>query len=255
MLKQSKPSKDDIKIALHNTKKGKKDLNYIYLDKSDEEHSSTQSDKHIAIDKKTDPTGLIPFIDIPKIKSIRIFISGSTGSGKTYLCEQILKTSFNKAPNIYLFSSVNDDYKDFDNLLHVDIEDFNKGNPDVDIYTVLEPGSVCIFDDILSFSDKTLKLYMKLRSQCLATGRHKQLSTICIEQQPRNFIKSRDVLLNSEAYCFFPRASYLPYYKTCIDHIGLSKVDIEKYGKDTRWVFINKTFPSYIVRQYNVDMI
>ena len=124
MLKQSKPSKDDIKIALHNTKKNKKESNYIYLDKSDDIEAS-QNEKHIALDKKTDQTGLIPFIDIPKIKSIRIFISGSTGSGKTYLCEQILKTSFNKAPNIYLFSSVNDDYKDFDNLLHVDIEDFN----------------------------------------------------------------------------------------------------------------------------------
>ena len=70
-----------------------------------------------------------------------------------------------------------------------------------------------------------LKLYLKLRSQCLATGRHKQLSTICIEQQPRNFIKSRDVLLNSEAYCFFPRASYLPYFGQ-----GMSR-----QGWATRW--------------------
>ena len=252
MLKRSSSKKTDIKIAVYNTNKPKKESNYIYLDKDDDIEAS-QSERHISIDKKTD--SLIPYFDIAKIKSIRIFISGSTGSGKTYLCEQILKSSFNKAPNIYLFSSVNDDYKKFDNLLHVDIEDFNKGNPDVDIYSVLEPGSVCIFDDILSFSDKTLKLYLKLRSQCLATGRHKQISTICIEQQPRNFIKSRDVLLNSEAYCFFPRASYLPYYKTCIDHIGMSKIDIEKFGKDSRWVFINKTYPSYIIRQYNVDMI
>ena len=254
MLKRSTSKKTDIKIAVYNTNKPKKESNYIYLDKDDDIEAS-QSERHISIDKKTDPTGIIPFIDIPKIKSIRIFISGSTGSGKTYLCEQILKSSFNKAPNIYLFSSVNDDYKKFDNLLHVDIEQFNKSNADVDIYDALEPGSVCIFDDILSFGDKTLKLYLKLRSQCLATGRHKQISTICIEQQPRNFIKSRDVLLNSEAYCFFPRASYLPYYKTCIDHIGMSKIDIEKFGKDSRWVFINKTYPSYVVRQYNIDLI
>ena len=252
MLKQSKPSKDDIKIALHNTKKNKKDLNYIYLDKSDDIEAS-QNEKHIALDKKTE--SLIPYFDIPKIKSIRIFISGSTGSGKTYLCEQILKTSFNKAPNIYLFSSVNDDYKDFKNLLHVDIDNFNKSNPDVDIYSVLEPGSVCIFDDILSFSDKILKLYMKLRSQCLATGRHNQLSTISIEQQPRAFLKSRDVLLNSEMYIFFPKSSYLPYFKTAHEHIGMSKSSIEKYGKDSRFVAVNKTYPSYIVRQYNVDML
>ena len=195
MLKRSSSKKTDIKIAVYNTNKPKKESNYIYLDKDDDIEAS-QSERHISIDKKTD--SLIPYFDIAKIKSIRIFISGSTGSGKTYLCESILKSSFNKAPNIYLFSSVNDDYKDFKNLLHVDIDNFNKSNPDIDIYDALEPGSVAIFDDILSFSDKTLKLYMKLRSQCLATGRHKQISTISIEQQPRAFLKSRDVLLNSE---------------------------------------------------------
>ena len=254
MLKRSTSKKTDIKIAVYNTNKPKKESNYIYLDKDDDIEAS-QSERHISVDKKTDPTGIIPFIDIPKIKSIRIFISGSTGSGKTYLCESILKSSFNKAPNIYLFSSVNDDYKDFKNLLHVDIDNFNKSNPDIDIYDALEPGSVAIFDDILSFSDKTLKLYMKLRSQCLATGRHKQISTISIEQQPRAFLKSRDVLLNSEMYIFFPKSSYLPYFKTAHEHIGMSKNDIEKYGKDSRFVAINKTYPSYIIRQYNVDMI
>ena len=57
------------------------------------------------------------------------------------ICEQILKTSFNKAPNIYLFSSVQDDYNIFDNLLHVDIDNFNKSNPNIDIYDALESGS------------------------------------------------------------------------------------------------------------------
>ncbi len=252
MLKRSTSEKTDIRIAVYN-KKGN-NSKFIYLNKDDDIEAS-QNERHISIDKKTDPTGIIPFFDIPKIKSIRIFISGSTGSGKTYLCEQILKSSFNKAPNIYLFSSVNDDYKDFKNLLHVDIPNFNNANPDIDIYDVLEPGSVCIFDDILSLSDKILKLYMKLRSQCLATGRHKMISTICIEQQPRAFLKSRDVLLNSEMYVFFPKSSYLPYFKTAHEHIGMSKSDIEEYGKNSRFVAINKTYPSYIIRQFNVDMI
>ena len=253
MLKRSTSEKTDIKIAVINSKKGsKKDSKFIYLNKDDDDNTANQNERHIVISKDD---SLIPFFDIPKINSIRIFISGSTGSGKTYLCEQILKSSFNKAPNIYLFSSVNDDYKEFKNLLHVNIDEFNKSNPDVDIYDALEPGSVAIFDDILSFSDKILKLYLKLRSQCLATGRHKKISTISIEQQPRAFLKSRDVLLNSEMYIFFPRSSYLPYFKTATEHIGMSKSDIEKYGKDSRWACINKTYPSCIIRQYNVDLI
>ena len=71
MLKRSSSKKTDIKIAVYNTNKPKKESNYIYLDKDDDIEAS-QSERHIAIDKKTD--SLIPYFDIAKIKSIRIFI-------------------------------------------------------------------------------------------------------------------------------------------------------------------------------------
>lgn len=207
-----------------------------------------------------DLKSLIPYFDFKHMKagkkSIRMFISGSTGSGKTYLCEQILKNSFKKAPVIYLFSSIwDEDYKDIKNLIHLDIDEFYESNPDIeDIYTKLHPNSVCIFDDILSLDDKKLKKYIKLRDQCLSVGRHKDISTICIEQQPRNYTKSRIVLLNSEMYIFFPKSSYMPFKKTCEEYIGLSKSKIEDLGKH-RYIAIYKNYPSYYITDFETCML
>lgn len=238
---ESKQSKTNKAIALGENGKG------FFL--SDNEDGET----HVHSDK----IKLIPFFDLKKIKSVRIFVSGSTGSGKTYLCEQILRTSFKKAPQIYLFSSIWDkDYSSFKNMIHIDIDEFYKQHPEVsDIYDRLMPKSVVIFDDILSYDDKKVKAYIKLRSQCLSTGRHKDISCICIEQQPRNYTKSRDVLLNSEMYIFFPKSSYMPFKKTCEEYLGLTKDKIAEIGQKSRYVCINKVYPSYAVREYDINIL
>lgn len=224
-----------------------KNKKYIYLSNSD----SPEKKEYMTTD------AIIPYFDLSKKKkSIRIFISGSTGSGKTYLCERILETTFRKSPQIYLFSAIFDeDYSKIKNLLRVDIADLLLQNKDMDIYELLMPDSVCIFDDILSFPDKIAKLYLKLRSQCLSIGRHKNISTICIEQQPRNYTKSRDVLLNSEVYIFFPKSSYMPFEKTCKEYLGLKSKQIEELGKDSRYISINKVYPSYAVREKQIDIL
>lgn len=238
---EKRENKNNVPIAYSlKTKK------YVYLNDKDEEGNKGQ---------KTEDK-LIPFFDLKKKKSIRIFISGSTGSGKTYLCERILETTFKKSPQIYLFSAIEDeDYTKIKNLLRVDIEDILSQNRDLNIYELLMPDSVCIFDDILSFPDKTAKLYLKLRTQCLSIGRHKNISTICIEQQPRNYTKSRDVLLNSEVYIFFPKSSYMPFEKTCKEYLGLTKDKIEELGSNSRYVSINKVYPSYAVRESNINIL
>ena len=85
---------------------------YYYLSNKEDE-----GEKEITIEKDE---YLIPFFEIKKNKSIRIFISGSTGSGKTYLCEKILKTTFKNVKQIYLFSYIyDDDYSKIKNLLQI----------------------------------------------------------------------------------------------------------------------------------------
>lgn len=217
----------------------------IYLDLDDEGNSSIELPKN---------ENVLPFFDATK--SIRVFISASTGSGKTYLCEQILATSFKKVENIYLFSSVNDkDYSQFnDKLRQIDIDEFNATFDSTDIYDFIENNSVCIFDDILSFRNN--KPYIDLRSRLLATGRHKNISVFCIEQQAMNTNKTRDVLLNCEVYIFFPNSSFRSFKKTSIEYLGLTNQKIDELAsKKSRWVCINKVYPMYAVLEHGLYIL
>ena len=236
-------SKNTVAIALLMNKKPKK----IYLenDENDDENDET---KEIIFSKSEN---LLPYFD-PN-KSYRIFISGSTGSGKTVLCEKILATSFKHVEHIYLFSSIADaDYSKFgEKIVHIDIEDFEDNFPDIDIYEFIEDNSVVIFDDILSYRKN--KPYIDLRSRFISTGRHRGISTICIEQQCMNMTKTRDVLLNCEIYIFFPNSSYRSYVKCATEYLGLPKNKIEMLGsKKSRWIAFNKVFPMYAVLEHSI---
>jgi len=221
------------------------DKKFIYLDQENED-----GEKELKFKDK-----ILPYFDVSK-KSIRIFVSGSTGSGKTYLTEQIIETSFKNTKQIYLFSSVyDDDYSKFNKkLLHIDLEQFYEQNPEDDIYSLLMPNSLCIFDDILSASNN--KPYVKLRSQVLATGRHKNISSIVIEQQAMNRNLTREVLLNSEIYIFFPNSSFRSFKKTAEEYLGLTKTAIEELkNKKSRWLAIDKRYPMYAVSEKSAEIL
>ena len=164
-----------------------------------------------------------------------------------------------KPKKVYVFSSIDDG--DYDNLkcdvMKVDLNSLilQTGCNVHDIYEQMEDKCLAVFDDILSFDNKILKLYIKLRQQCLAVGRHKGLSTICIEQQARNREKTRDVLLNSEIFIFFPKASFVSFQKTASEYLGLNKEQINKLKENSRYVSIDKRFPSYAVREHNIDLL
>ena len=124
-------------------------------------------------------------------------------------------------------------------------------NQNTDIYDVLMPDSLCIFDDILAYRKN--KPYIDLRSRFLSTGRHRGISTICIEQQCMNMTKTRDVLLNCEIYIFFPNSSYRSYVKCATEYLGLAKNKIEMLGSQkSRWIEFNKVFPMYAVLEHSI---
>lgn len=243
----TRKSKDSKPIAITADKK------FIYLNNDDDNSDSDDSsdEKEIKLKKK-----ILPFFDVSK-KGVRIFLSGSTGSGKSYLCEKVIETSFKNTKQIYLFSSVYDgDYDKFaKKLLHIDLEQFYGENTDCkDIYSMLMPNSLCIFDDILSYSDN--KPYLKLRSQVLATGRHKNISCIVIEQQAMNRNLTREVLLNCEIYIFFPNSSFRSFKKCSEEYLGLTNKQIEELkSKKSRWLAINKVYPMYVVSEKSVEII
>jgi len=213
--------------------------------------------------KKMNGNNILPFFEIKKNKNkvFHSFFSGSTGSGKSYLARKLIEQI--KPALVFVFSSVDDG--DFDNIPNVKsvkvdlIKIMDENKLDINgIYDLIPNGSICIFDDILSFGLKLSKPYIELRLMLLQKGRHKQVSCFVIEQMALggNSKGSREVLLNCQYFFCFPRSNFNSFEKLSKIYLGLTKQQIAYLRKlDSRYVMINKAYPSYYISSKEVGIL
>tara|TARA_R110000868_G_scaffold80217_3_gene228140 strand:+ start:5016 stop:5759 length:744 start_codon:yes stop_codon:yes gene_type:complete len=202
---------------------------------------------------------IFPFFDMKKLKCVRVLISGSSGSGKTYMTEKFLDQL--KPEKVYLFSSINDDdYKDY-NVIRIDLNEILNSEKKLnihDIYEMIQPNSVCIFDDVVSYGVKLSKPYLELRLVVLQKGRHKQQSVFVVEQLATagNLKGSQSVLLNCNYYVMFPKNNVRAFTLLSKNYLGIENSKIE-YLKNlkSRYLFISKNYPSYYVSAVEVGML
>jgi hypothetical protein len=229
---------------------------------------ATGKNQNVYLNTKEDENGeelikcseVMPYFDMkPHHKGgIRMLLSGGTGSGKSYMCKQIIKQI--KCKRVYLFSSLNDgDYDDVKHLEQIDLINILSSNPNYtvhDIFNMMETNCCCIFDDVMSFGNKLSKIYLELRAICMQKGRHKGMSIFVCEQQAQMANKSRDVLLNCQYFCCFPRNNFKAFNSLASNYLGLTKDKIEYLRKlKSRYVMFNKNYPAYYVSSVEVGML
>ena len=219
----------------------------IYLSESEEFENTIKT------------TNAMPTFDMEKLKCLRMLISGSSGSGKTYMAEEVLHQLNPKI--VYLFSSIeDDDYKDF-NVRRIDLNYILNTNKDLnvhDIYEMIEPKTVAIFDDIVSFGTKLSKPYLELRLLMLQKGRHKQQSVLVVEQQANagNQKGSREVLLNCNYFIMFPKNNFRSFTSISKQYLGIPNKKIEYLQTlKTRYIMISKNYPAYYVSSPEIGML
>lgn len=244
MSLESKESKNNYLIATGKNKS-------IYL--------NTKDDNENPGEEIINGNEIMPYFDMKHNRGgIRMLLSGATNSGKSYMCKYIIKQM--KPKRVYLFSSLWDgDYKDVKNLEQIDLIQLLNDNPKFgihDIFEMMEDNCICIFDDIMSFGNKLSKMYLELRAIVMQKGRHKGISCFVCEQQAQVGMKSRDVLLNCQYYCCFPRNNYRAFNNLAINYLGLTKDKIEYLRKlKSRYVLFNKNYPSYYVSSVECGML
>jgi hypothetical protein len=202
---------------------------------------------------------IMPFFDMSKNDGIRCLLSGSTGSGKSYMCRKAIEQINPK--KVYIFSSVDDG--DYDNLpcevMKVDLNQIiSRTGMDIhQIYECMEDKCVAVFDDIMSFGNKMSKPYLELRLIMLQKSRHKKQSVFVCEQtaQAGNAKGSREVLLNCQYFYCFPRNNFRAFNNLAKIYLGLTEKQIEHMKTLGRYVMINKNYPSYYVSNNEVAMI
>lgn len=186
--------------------------------------------------------------------SYRMFVSGLSGSGKSYYISEWLKT--NKPKHIFIMSPVKDDPA-FKKLkpepMHIDLltydQEYEKNFEIEDI----PPDSVVILDDI--DTDKNAKLYLEVKIQLLERGRHLGISTIVVSHEALagNTKHAKAQLRECEYFIIFPKSNKAHAEKLLKSYIMLPKEKMDLIlDMDTRAVTIKKSFPSYAIGEHMV---
>jgi hypothetical protein len=249
-LKADKPIELlDTEFYKENDIKNKRKFKSLYKDDLLDEDLKEETDKYIDKMLKTsfmiDEGSVFPY---PRKKSERVYISAPSGSGKSTFIGQYLEEirKINKKRDIFIFSKT---YRipieeKFWNSNEIKCEDFKN--------------SVCIFDDIDTILDKNLlKQIRNFRDDMLECGRHYNITTICTSHLIQNYNKTRTLINEANAVVLFPKGAGAYSVKQFLEkNIGLNKYQIKKIEDlPTRWIYIWKEYPRYIVYQKGVMII
>lgn len=216
---------------------------YIDIQKLIEEKLKTELDF-------TDKTSeLFP---LPQKFSERIYIAAPSGSGKSTFIGEYLKQLRIKYPNrrIYIFSRVANDapLDRFKNLDRVDLQKFVEEQHEVEDYK----GGILIFDDIDTILDKSIVSRLrKFRDDVLEVGRHFKITCISTSHLITNFHATRTLINEAQSVVVFPKGGSFGQIRGFLErYLGFDKQLIQQI-KDmpTRWLFIHKEYPQYIIYQ------
>jgi hypothetical protein len=183
---------------------------------------------------------------IGKDPTVRAYICGATGSGKTTWACHFIKEILRRRPSMkfYVFSQLKEDeVLDLIKPKRIMIEDSLIEEP---IPLEKLEDSVVLFDDIETIPDKQLRdAVANIRSRCLSEGRHHNISTICTNHQITDYKKTRDMLLECEFITFFPQSGgNNSILRLLQSYIGLNKKQVNRLMHlPSRWVTVYNRAP------------
>lgn len=216
--------------------------------------------------KLHDNDEFVPVLDT-ECRSI-VYICGASGSGKSTFARTLVDNFHTMFPKsiIYMFSRLSSDPA-FDDLetkkiiIRIPINN-DLIESQIDVINDIEHGSMVIFDDIDTISDKKLmNVLNNIKLQILEIGRHKKIYCIVtshlINTGDRN--STRTMMNEMSSLVIFPKGGGSVYQqKYCLkNYLGLSNDQISSIiqTSNSRWVLISKNYPQYILTQKKIYMI
>ena len=251
-------------IAIVKSEKGAKDTLHnmiLYLDDSDKVDVNKKQSIELPFHCKFE---ILPNTDANKRDVF--YLAGASGSGKSYLCKQIIDnyTLLYPKRKIFIVSKLEeDDTLDkikSKNVIKLDYGDFVDNPPNINDNLFYE--SFVIFDDIDAISDvKEKKAIQTFMDDIAVTGRkHKEgqgcISMAFITHYCTNYKSTRLILNESTHYCLYPQStsnSQLLYLLN--KYLGMRRDDIRNLKKLGRWVCIFKNYPQYMISQYKAQIL
>jgi len=201
----------------------------------------------------TDKDEFIQQIPDKKTERSVLYITGASGSGKSYYTREYIKQYRLAFPknSIYLFSSLNEDLT-LDKLAYIkriNLDESFLNTP----FTIDDfKSSLIIYDDIDVITNKAMKrkLY-EIMDMILQTGRHTRTSFIYTSHLANRGTDTKQILNECHSLTFFPSTMGARTSKYLLEGLfGLDRHQIKKIrqiGTKSRWVSIAKTFPLIVL--------
>tara|TARA_R110000823_G_scaffold240300_1_gene365322 strand:- start:98 stop:1045 length:948 start_codon:yes stop_codon:yes gene_type:complete len=199
----------------------------------------------------------IEVFPIPQKFSERIFVPAPSGSGKSTFIGMYLKQLRILYPKrkIVIFSRVLEDkpLDRFSNLerIPLDLEFLNDNPLDVEDFR----GDILIFDDIDTIINKSLVTMLRnFRDDVLECGRHYKITCISTSHLIMNFGATRTLINEAQSIVLFPRGASFYQLKNFLDkYLGFDNHQINEIRNlPSRWVFIWKEYPKYLIHEKGV---
>ena len=189
---------------------------------------------------------------LPQKFSERIYVPAPSGSGKSTFIGMYLKQLRILYPNrkIVIFSRVEHDepLDRFKNLERIDLIEFALKPPKVESFR----NNILIFDDIDTILNKSIvRTLRSFRDDVLEVGRHFNISCISTSHIITNFHATRTLINEAQAVVVFPKGGSFGQIRGFLDrYMGFDKELIEIIRTlPTRWLYIHKEYPQYIIHE------
>ena len=237
------------------TEKKAPDVEQSYFDNTTRDLSKIEGQKEFYI---YDEGTLEPLPDFNETQ--RIYISGSTGCGKSYYIRKWLKQYIKVFPNrkIYLFSDMLQDpaLDDFKNLERFVIDEslLKKKHIRPEKFS----NSIVIFDDIDSIQNpKLYKYILSLQNAILKTGRKLGITALVTNHLMNNGIKTKEIYNECSSIVFPTRGSNFYALNYCLKkYLGLDNKQVKHISKlPTRMCTIYKHWPNYCLYEKGIYLL
>ena len=195
----------------------------------------------------------------PNTERMILYITGKSGSGKSWYCKEWVKEYQRLFPKneIYLISALQED-PTIDQIKGLNLiqltEDFLKENLTAEDFK----DSLVIADDTDCLTDKKmLKHVNKILDSILQTGRHWRTSLLITSHVGCNGSSTKMILNEAHQITFFPSGMGNRSLKYLLDsYLGLDKKQTEKIKNlNSRWVTITRTYPQVLVAEKDAFLV
>lgn len=204
----------------------------------------------------TDEDEEIQLIPNKKTERSILYITGSSGSGKSYYTKEYIKQyhlAFPKNP-IYLFSSLSDDIT-LDSIKYLKRVKLDAKFLNTEFTIQDFENMLVIFDDTDVISNKLMKLkLMNIQNLILETGRHTRTSFIYTSHIANKGNDTKTILNETHSITIFPNTAGARTCKYLLEGMfGLDKHQIKKIKQigttKSRWITICKSYPLIVLHQ------